>query len=83
VSFPRFKRKGHSESFRYPDAKQFEIDEANSRLFLPKLGWVRYRNSRAIQGEANNITVRAMAHSTQRSTASKSTKFGCAGSSGR
>ena len=27
MSFPRFKRKGHSESFRYPDAKQFEIDE--------------------------------------------------------
>jgi putative transposase len=23
-SFPRFKRKGRSESFRYPDAKQFE-----------------------------------------------------------
>jgi putative transposase len=57
ASFPRFRRKGHSESFRYPDAKQFQIDEANSRIFLPKLCWLRYRNSRDIQGEAKNITV--------------------------
>ena len=55
--FPRFKRKGRAESFRYPDAQQFEIDEANSRIFLPKLGWLRYRNSRDIVGRAKNITV--------------------------
>ena len=55
---PRFKRKGTGESFRYPDAKQFEVDQANSRIKLPKLGWVRYRNSRNILGEAKNITVR-------------------------
>jgi putative transposase len=55
--FPRFKRKGRATSFRYPDAKQFEIDEANSRLFLPKLGWLRYRSSREISGVARNITV--------------------------
>ena len=55
--FPRFKRKGRAESFRYPDAKQFEIDQANSRLFLPKLGWLRYRNSREILGNPKNITV--------------------------
>jgi putative transposase len=35
--FPRFKRKGRSESFRYPDAKQFQIDPVNSRIKLPKL----------------------------------------------
>jgi putative transposase len=55
--FPRFKRKGRGESFRYPDAQQFEIDEANSRIKLPKLGWIRYRNSRNILGAARNITV--------------------------
>src|ERR1700722_13149429 len=55
--FPRFKRKGRGESFRYPDAQQFEIDEANSRIRLPKLGWIRYRNSRNILGTAKNITV--------------------------
>jgi putative transposase len=55
--FPRFKRKGTGESFRYPDAKQFEIDQANSRIKLPKLGWVRYRSSRDILGTAKNITI--------------------------
>ena len=45
------------DSFRYPDAKQFKIDAGNSRVFLPKLGWVRYRNSRDILGAPKNITV--------------------------
>jgi putative transposase len=57
AAFPCFKKKGRSDSFRYPDAKQFKIDEANSRVFLPKLGWIRYRNSREILGTAKNITV--------------------------
>jgi len=57
ADFPRFKKKGMSDSFRYPDAKQFKIDAGNSRLFLPKLGWIRYRNSRDLLGTAKNITV--------------------------
>ena len=59
ADFPRFKKKGCSDSFRYPDAKQFKIDAANSRLFLPKLGWMRYRNSRDMLGTVKNITVSA------------------------
>lgn len=55
--FPRFKRKGRRESFRYPDPKQFRVDQDNSRVFLPKLGWMRYRNSRRMEGEFKNITV--------------------------
>jgi putative transposase len=54
---PAFKKKGHHNSFRYPDPKQFRLDQANSRVFLPKLGWVRYRNSRATLGTAMNVTV--------------------------
>ena len=54
---PRFRRKWGATRFRYPDAKQFKVDQANSRMFLPKLGWVRYRNSRVIEGELRNITV--------------------------
>ena len=49
------KRSG--DRFRYPDPKQFKIDQGNSRLFLPKLGWIGYRNSRDILGTAKNITV--------------------------
>ena len=54
---PRFRRKWGATSFRYPDAKQFRVDQANSRICLPKLGWMRYRNSRVIEGELRNITV--------------------------
>jgi putative transposase len=57
ADFPRFKRKGSSDAFRYPDAKQIKLDQANSRIFLPKLGWLRYRNSRDVLGEVRNVTV--------------------------
>ena len=57
ADFPRFKKKGMGDSFRYPDSKQFKIDAGNSRIFLPKLGWLRYRNSRDILGTPKNVTV--------------------------
>ena len=40
--FPRFKRKGRSESFRYPDAKQFQIDQRGYNPFLRSLPVYRY-----------------------------------------
>jgi len=55
--FPRFKRKGSGDSFRYPQPKQIKLDQANNRILLPKLGWVRYRNSRDVLGELRNVTV--------------------------
>jgi len=51
ADFPRFKKKGQRDSFRYPDPKQIQLDPANSRLFLPKLGWLRYRNRGDVLGE--------------------------------
>ena len=57
ADFPRFKKKGQSDSFRYPDPKQIKLDQVNSRVFLPKLGWLRYRNSRDVLGTVKNITV--------------------------
>lgn len=57
ADFPRFKRKGQRDSFRYPDPRQIKLDQANSRIFLPKLGWLRYRNSRPVLGELRNVTV--------------------------
>ncbi|TKD46811.1 RNA-guided endonuclease InsQ/TnpB family protein [Azotobacter chroococcum] len=57
ADFPRFKRKGQSDSFRYPDPKQIKLDQANGRIFLPKLGWLRYRNSREALGELRNVTI--------------------------
>jgi len=57
AKFPRFKKRGRNDSFRYPDPKQIKLDEKNSRIFLPKLGWVRYRKSRVIAGEVKQVTV--------------------------
>jgi len=57
ANVPRFKKKGQHDSFRYPDPKQIKLDQANSRIFLPKLGWVRYRNSREVLGTVKNVTV--------------------------
>lgn len=57
ADFPRFKRKGSGDAFRYPDPKQIKLDQGNGRILLPKLGWLRYRNSRDVLGEVRNATV--------------------------
>ncbi|WP_232444193.1 RNA-guided endonuclease InsQ/TnpB family protein [Burkholderia ubonensis] len=57
TAYPRFKKRGRCDSFRYPDAKQIKLDQVNNRIFLPKLGWLRYRNSRDVLGEVRNATV--------------------------
>ena len=57
AGFPRFKKRGVGDSFRFPDSRQFEVDQGNSRIKVPKLGWMRYRNSRDILGTAKNITI--------------------------
>ena len=57
AEFPRFKKKGSGDSFRFPEPKQIQLDQSNSRLFLPKLGWLRYRNSRHVLGDVRNVTI--------------------------
>lgn len=60
ADFPRFKKKGKSaDSFRFPQG--CKLDAGNNRLFLPRLGWMRYRNSRAVLGSVKNITVSCVA----------------------
>lgn len=54
---PSFRRYGIGDSFRYPQPKPEHIDVASGRVFLPKLGWVRYRNSRKPEGVIRQITV--------------------------
>ncbi|HDL1725285.1 TPA: transposase, partial [Mannheimia haemolytica] len=55
ADLPKFKKKGVKESFRFPQG--CKIEQKNDRLYLPKIGWVRYRNSREIVGEVKNVTV--------------------------
>jgi putative transposase len=53
---PSSKKKSKcADSFRFPQG--FKVDEQNSRILLPKIGWVRYRNSRRIAGKAKSITI--------------------------
>jgi len=52
--FPKFKSKGRNDSFRYPQSIRCE----NGRVYLPKLGWVKYRDSRPIEGEIKQATVK-------------------------
>jgi len=43
------------DSFRYPQG--FKVEEGNKRIYLPKIGRVRYRNSRDLRGVAKNVTI--------------------------
>ncbi|WP_418605018.1 RNA-guided endonuclease InsQ/TnpB family protein [Kingella kingae] len=53
--FPKFKRKGDKDSFRFPQG--CKLEQGNNRIYLPKIGFVRYRNSRQVLGEIKNVTV--------------------------
>ena len=58
--FPKWHKKFRDEdSFRYPQG--FKIDEARKQLYLPAIGWVKYRRSRFIEGQAKNLTIRRKA----------------------
>lgn len=57
ADFPSFKKKGRSDSFRFPDPTQFVVDQAKNRIRLPKLGWISYCNSRVVTGAHRNLTV--------------------------
>jgi len=51
--FPKFKKKGIRESFRFPQGVTIE----GSQVFLPKIGWVKFRKSREIQGTLKETTI--------------------------
>ena len=59
ADFPKFKNKSSKPSFRYPQG--FKVDEPNARIFMPKIGFVRYIKSRNIglseKMLAKNITI--------------------------
>ena len=41
----------------HPDIQGFKIDEGRRQIYLPSIGWVKYKRSRFIQGKAKNVTV--------------------------
>jgi putative transposase len=51
--FPRFKKKGIKDSFRFPQGVRVE----GSSVFLPKLSWIKFRKTREIEGEIKETTI--------------------------
>ena len=51
--FPKFKRKGTGDSFRYPQGVKIK----DNQVYLPKIGWVRFKKSREIEGAIKQTTV--------------------------
>ncbi len=60
AAFPTFKKKSASTSFCFPQG--CELDAVNRRIRFPKLGWLRYRKSRAVEGTIKNIIVSCVAN---------------------
>jgi len=57
---PTPRKKGLSDSFRFPDPVSIEVErtgKSSGRIKLPKLGWVRLRGWYALPGEICNATV--------------------------
>jgi len=51
--YPRFKSKGEKDSFRYPQG----VKVKGGYVFLPKIGMVRFKKSREIEGIIKQTTV--------------------------
>lgn len=57
---PTPRKKGLSDSFRFPDSREIKVERtgrSSGRIKLPKLGWVRLRGWYAIPGDICNATV--------------------------
>ncbi len=52
-AFPKFKKKGKQDSFRFPQGVKID----NDQIYLPKMGWFKFRKSRDIEGTIKNVTI--------------------------
>jgi putative transposase len=50
--FPKFRKKGINDHFRYPQG--FKLN--NNVIYLPKIGWLPFFKSRDIKGTPKNVT---------------------------
>lgn len=52
---PRWRKKNVHDSIRFPKKRSIRID--NHSVYSPKIGRIRYYNSRDIEGEIRNATI--------------------------
>ncbi len=50
---PGYRRRGKNDTFKYPQYIRCE----DNKVWLPKIGWVKYKNSRSIPGEIKQAVV--------------------------
>jgi putative transposase len=55
AGYPNFKRREDGQSFRYPQGEQLEV--VGNHVFLPKVGWVKFRRSRNPPAKILSATV--------------------------
>ncbi len=53
VGYPHFKCKGIRDSFRYPQG----VEVKDNKVYLPKIGWIKFKKSRDIEGIIKQTTV--------------------------
>lgn len=61
--YPNFKKKNDGEGFSFP-ARDVKIERVNkrwSRIHFPKLGWVKYRRCREIEGTIREVSITKIA----------------------
>lgn len=58
-SYPKPRRKGQSDSFYFPapGIKTAEVSGRWSAVRLPKIGWVKFRDTRPMDGTLKNVTI--------------------------
>ena len=57
AGYPRFKGKRAKQSIRYPQPKADWISADQRRIYLPKLGWVKVKIHRPLEGVMKFVTV--------------------------
>ena len=59
AKYPGFRRHGVNDSFRFQgrEIKTRKLNAKWSEVRLPKIGWVRYRDTRPLAGTLNNVTI--------------------------
>ena len=58
TAFPRFQNAVKMTLFAI--RRGVKSDQSNSRISLPKLGWMRHRNSREVVGEGESVTIQSV-----------------------
>jgi putative transposase len=57
AGYPRFKGKRAKQSIRYPQPKADWISADQRRIYLPKVGWVKVKIHRPLEGVIKFVTV--------------------------